>query len=44
MGLRIKTITGVEFEVYGQVKYNPDTNIYYCNGSSYPAEIVEEEL
>lgn len=44
-GLRIITVTGVEFEVYGQVtwKLTPeDGKIYYCAGQSWPDEIVKE--
>ncbi|MCL2035432.1 MAG: hypothetical protein FWG94_11995 [Oscillospiraceae bacterium] len=43
-GLRIRTITGAEFDVYGAVEHNTATGIYYCNGESWPAEIVKEVL
>lgn len=44
-GLRIRTVSGEEFTVYGTVthKYFPnDGLIYYCGGRSFPAEIVIE--
>lgn len=41
-GLRIKPITGSEFVVFGivSVSDSPDGLVYYCDGGSYPAEIV----
>ena len=42
MGLKIKTVTGAEFEVHGVVEYNAAMGIYYCAGQSFPAEIVTE--
>lgn len=39
-GLSIKTVTGMEFDVSGPVKYNPESEIYYCAGQSWPKEIV----
>ena len=44
VGLRIKTVTGKEFEVIGKVTYKdtPEGRVYYCNDSSYPEEIVTE--
>lgn len=42
MGLKIKTVAGMEFEVHGAVEHNE--GIYYCNGESFPAEIVKEVL
>ncbi len=46
-GLRIRTPTGQEFEVIGAVTFkdfNGDGRIYYCDGQSWPAEIVREVL
>jgi len=44
MGLKIKTVTGKEFEVYGEVKYNSEHEVYYCAGQSWPLSIVMEVL
>jgi len=44
-GLKVQTVTGMEFEVYGAVTYKDsmeDGRIYYCAGASYPAELVKE--
>lgn len=43
-GLKIKTVTGMEFEVYGEIKYNPEYEVYYCAGQSWPKEIVKEVI
>lgn len=46
-GLKIKTVTGMEIEVHGAVTYkdfSEDGRVYYCNGQSFPAEIVQEVL
>ena len=43
-GLKIKTVTGLEFEVIGEVTYSPKYGVYYCNGQSFPADIVVEVL
>ena len=46
-GLRIRTPTGQEFEVIGAVTFKDfsgDGRIYYCDGQSWPAEIVREVL
>jgi len=43
-GLKIKTVTGMEFEIYGEVKYNYEFEIYYCAGESWPVSIVMEVL
>lgn len=41
-GLHIRTVTGAEFDVFGEVLVadTVDGLIYYCNDNSYPAEIV----
>lgn len=44
IGLAIKTVTGLEFERYGPVKLNYYTDIYYCDGRSWPSEIVVKVL
>jgi len=41
MGLKIKTVTGAEFEIHGTVTHNPKTNIYYCARESWPVKIVK---
>lgn len=43
-GLRIKPVNGDVYEVYGEVtcRYFEGEKYYYCNDTSYPAEIVEE--
>ena len=41
-GLKIRTVQGREFEVWGNVTYHPATDIYYCAGESWPASIVVE--
>jgi hypothetical protein len=44
-GLKIKTVTGYEFEVYGDVTFKdfPDEGrVYYCAGQSFPSEIVQK--
>ena len=44
-GLHIKTVTGHEFDVAGQVTFidwPEDGRIYYCGGRSFPAKIVAE--
>jgi len=45
-GLKIKTVTGMEFEVHGAVTYKDfsEARVYYCAGKSWPAEIVQEIL
>jgi len=43
-GLKIKTVTGQEFEVHGTVTHNAALDVYYCNGASWPAEIVENVI
>lgn len=40
-GLRIRTVTGYEFEVHGTVTYKAEYDTYYCAGQSFPAEIVK---
>lgn len=44
--LRIKTVTGAEFEVHGAVTYKDfaDGRVYYCNGESWPESIVAEVI
>lgn len=42
MGLKIKPVTGAEFEVHGAVEHNEGG--YYCNGESFPTEIVKGVL
>jgi len=41
-GLKIKTVTGDQFEVNGKVTFKDyaDERIYYCGGRSWPEEIV----
>jgi len=39
--LKIKTVTGIEFEVEGN-NYKHVNGIHYLNGSSYPDSIVED--
>jgi len=44
-GLRIRAVTGQEFEVRGPVTFKDfsgDGRVYYCSGNSYPEEIVAE--
>lgn len=41
-GLRIRTATGLEFEIQGVVTYAEAYDTYYCAGQSFPAEIVKE--
>lgn len=36
--LRIKTVTGLEFEFLGDVTYKD--GVYYCNDESFPESIV----
>ena len=45
-GLKIKTKAGAEFEEYGKVTYMEVDNevTYFCNGASFPAEIVTEVI
>lgn len=43
-GLKIRTVTGTEIEVFGTVEFNQATGVYYCAGQSWPQEIVEEVL
>jgi hypothetical protein len=46
-GLRIHTITGAEFDVYGPVTYKDfydEGRVYYCAGQSWPASIVKQIL
>lgn len=43
-GLRIKTVTGLEFEVMGEVTFSEEFDTYYCNGQSFPTEIVVEVI
>lgn len=46
-GLKIKTVTGAEFTVYGHVTWQDDEKdgkVYYCDGRSWPEEIVMEVL
>lgn len=44
--LVIKTVTGLEFTVTGNVESRVVENelIWYCNGNSYPDEIVKEVI
>ena len=44
MGLKIRTVTGAEFEVHGTVtsRVVEGELIYYCAGQSWPEEIVVE--
>ena len=39
-GLLIKIGTGKELSIMGAVTYSPEHDTYYCNGASFPAEIV----
>jgi len=39
-GLGIRTVTGEEFEVHGEVKYSAEYDVYYCAGQSWPSSIV----
>jgi len=41
-GLKIKTVTEQEFTVSGPVEYRD--GVYYCDGASWPEEIVERVL
>lgn len=44
-GLHIRTVFGYRFEVLGKVTFEFQGNgdlIYYCDGQSFPAEIVTE--
>ena len=43
-GLKIKTVTGKEFEVHSPVEYSEYYDTYYCAGQSWPSEIVTEIL
>lgn len=43
-GLSIKTVTGMEFDVYGDVQYKEEFDTYYCDGQSWPSEIVVEVI
>ena len=46
-GLKIKTVTGIEFEVHGEVTFKDFPGCdraYYCAVRSWPAEIVMEVL
>ena len=40
-GLRIRTVTGYEFDLLGVVTYKAEYETYYCAGQSFPAEIVK---
>ena len=46
-GLRIRTVTGATFEIYGDVThkdFDGDGRVYYCDGGSWPESIVERKL
>ena len=46
-GLRIRTVTGEEYEVHGTVTARDFYDygiVYYCDGRSFPAEIVLEVM
>lgn len=40
--IRPTTVNFVPFHEIGTFLYKPDTKCWYVNGSSYPAEIVEQ--
>lgn len=43
-GIRIKTVGGDNLTLFGRTTYNKANETYYCNGYSYPSEIVKEVI
>ena len=43
-GIRIETVRGDNLTLFGRTTYNKENETYYCNGYSYPSEIVKEVI
>ena len=43
-GLHITTVNGLDVTVTGAVTFSEEHNVYYCNGQSWPSEIVKEVI
>jgi hypothetical protein len=44
VGITVQTIHGNRFNIYGDVSYSAADETYYCDGQSWPQEIVDEVI
>ena len=46
VGLKVKTVLGIEFEVKGAVvmKIIGGKRVYFCDGAAYPEDFVDEVI